>query len=70
MKYLKMLVYLLVIVGAANWGMIGVFKLDLVAAVFGDMTIPTRLVYSLVGLSALLSLIFAAFEKKNECNCM
>lgn len=43
----------LVIVGALNWGLVAAFGLDLVATLFGDMTMLSRLVYGLVGLSAI-----------------
>lgn len=41
------------IIGAINWGLIGFFKFDLVAFLFGDLTILSRIVYSLVGLCGL-----------------
>ncbi len=43
----------LVIIGAVNWGLIGIFKLDLVNLIFGNMTWISRVVYTLVGLSGL-----------------
>lgn len=43
----------LVIVGAINWGLVGVFKFDLVASIFGSMSIISRIVYDLVGLAGL-----------------
>jgi uncharacterized membrane protein YuzA (DUF378 family) len=43
----------LVLVGALNWGLVGILEFDLVATIFGDMTLLTRIVYSLVGLAAL-----------------
>lgn len=52
---LKITSYILVLIGALNWGLVGLFNFDLVAAIFGDMTILSRLVYTLVGLSALIS---------------
>lgn len=48
----------LVIVGAINWGLVGLFKLDLVALIFGSMSIISRLVYCLVGVAGFY-LIFA-----------
>ncbi len=45
----------LLIVGGLNWGMIGVFNIDLVSALFGAMTMLTRVVYVLVGASAIYS---------------
>jgi len=41
------------IIGAVNWGLIGFIRFDLVAALFGDMSILSRIVYGLVGLSGL-----------------
>lgn len=42
----------LVIVGGLNWGLVGFFDFDLVATLFGDMSVLSRIVYGLVGLSA------------------
>lgn len=44
---------ILIIVGGLNWGLVGFFKFDLVAAIFGDMSGLSRVVYALVGLSAI-----------------
>ncbi|MGI6345228.1 MAG: DUF378 domain-containing protein [Bacillota bacterium] len=53
------LALVLVIIGALNWGLIGLFNLDLVATLFGgqDATL-SRIVYSLVGLAGLWSINF------------
>ena len=51
MKFLNYLALTLVIIGAINWGLIGFFRFDLVAAIFGDMSGMSRVVYALVGLS-------------------
>jgi hypothetical protein len=47
----------LVIIGGLNWGLVGAFKLDLVKAILGDGTLA-RLVYVLVGLSAIYAISF------------
>lgn len=44
---------ILVIVGGLNWGLVGILKFDLVAAIFGEMGVISRIVYILVGLSAI-----------------
>lgn len=44
---------LLVIVGAINWGLVGLFGFDLVATILGDMSVLSRTVYTLVGVSGL-----------------
>jgi uncharacterized membrane protein YuzA (DUF378 family) len=49
----------LIIIGAINWGLVGLFGFDLVAAIFGAMGVMSRLIYVLVGLSGLY-LIFVA----------
>jgi uncharacterized membrane protein YuzA (DUF378 family) len=58
MRKLNTLAAVLTIVGGLNWGLVGLFKFDLVAAVFGGMrfgevNVGSRAVYTLVGLSAL-----------------
>ena len=58
MKRVNALAAILTIVGGLNWGLVGLFKFDLVAAVFGGMrfgevNVGSRIVYTLVGLSAL-----------------
>jgi uncharacterized protein len=41
----------LTVIGALNWGLIGLLKFDLVAAIFGNLSTLSRIVYTLVGLS-------------------
>jgi len=53
MKTLKIIAILLVIVGGLNWGLVGLFNFDLVAAIFGAMSSLSRIVYALVGLAAI-----------------
>lgn len=43
----------LVIVGAVNWGLIGFFRFDLVALLFGNLSWLSRVIYALVGLAGL-----------------
>ena len=50
----------LMIIGALNWGLVGLFKFDLVAAIFGDMSALSRIVYVLVGLSGLYTIFIAS----------
>jgi len=57
MNSLKLITQILVIVGALNWGLVGIFSFDLVAAIFGEMSSVSRLVYSLVGISAVYQLL-------------
>jgi len=56
MKTTQIIALILLIVGGLNWALVGLFNFDLVAAIFGDMSVLSRLVYVLVGLSALIML--------------
>ena len=64
MTPLHLITLILLIVGGLNWGLVGLFNFDLVATLFGAGSILARVVYLLVGLSALWQLIplFAAFK--------
>lgn len=46
----------LVIIGAINWGLIGFFKFDLVAFLFGQMSWISRIIYAIVGLCGLYTI--------------
>lgn len=56
MYTLRIIAYILVIIGAINWGLVGLFRFDLVAAILGEMSVLSRIVYSLVGISAIVLL--------------
>jgi uncharacterized membrane protein YuzA (DUF378 family) len=56
MKTLEWIPMLLLIIGGINWGLVGLFNVDLVAMIFGEGSRIARVVYALVGLSALYSL--------------
>lgn len=60
MSTLDWIALALMIVGGLNWGLVGLFGFDLVAAIFGDMSALSRAVYTAVGLSALYSLYTAS----------
>ncbi len=66
MKVFDTIALLLVIIGAVNWGLIGFFQFDLVAALFGTMSAVSRVVYALVGLAGLYSISFFAKDKYRE----
>jgi uncharacterized membrane protein YuzA (DUF378 family) len=54
MRTLDAVALTLLIVGGLNWGLVGAFQFDLVATLFGEMSMLSRVVYVLVGLSAVL----------------
>ncbi len=53
MKVLDVIVTVLLIIGALNWGLVGFFGFNALAAVFGDATAVTRVIYAVIGLSGL-----------------
>ena len=60
MYYVATIGMILLIVGGLNWGLVGLFDFDLVAFLFGEMTLVTRIVYALVGLSAVGACFWAS----------
>lgn len=56
----------LCLIGALNWGLVGLFNFDLVAFIFGTMSVLSRLVYSLVGISAVVLVILAIRNQMNS----
>lgn len=57
-KYLDGTALTIAIIGAINWGLIGLFRFDLVAFIFGDMSWLSRIVYVIVGLCGLYLVTF------------
>ncbi len=57
LKALDWIALILLIVGGLNWGLVGILNLDLVAAIFGAMSVISRIVYTLVGISAIYIII-------------
>lgn len=59
------LALILVIIGALNWGLIGLFQFDLVATLFGgENSLVSRIVYTLVGLSGIYSIKFLVGDRE------
>lgn len=63
MKILDTIVLCLVIIGSVNWGLIGFFQFDLVAAIFGDMTMFSRIIYAIIGICGLYAISFFAKDR-------
>lgn len=64
MKAVYTLALVLLVVGGLNWGLVGLFNFDLVAAIFGEMSMLSRVVYSLVGISSVYVAIVAVTGQK------
>ncbi len=60
MKVIDIIALVLIIIGAINWGLVGIFNFNLVEAIFGGLSVLTRIIYILVGISGLwgIKLIF------------
>ena len=57
MKILKILAFIITVIGVFYWWLVGVLSFDLVASVFGEMTRMARLVYFIVGFSGVITLL-------------
>ena len=64
MKVLYYIALTLVIIGAINWLLIGLFNFDLVATIFGAMSVMSRIIYVLVGRAGLISI--GLYSKVND----
>lgn len=58
MKTLNYIVLTLIIVGALNWLLIGLFKFNLVDSIFGQLSFLSRIIYSLVGIAGIWAVAF------------
>ena len=66
MNILQKICLCLTIIGAINWGLIGLFNFDLVATIFGDMTMMSRIIYSIIAVAGLINiaLLFVDLDHK------
>ena len=53
MKVIDTIALILIIIGAINWGLVGIFNFNLVDAIVGAMSVISRIIYILVGISGL-----------------
>jgi len=63
MKTIGIIAYVIAIIGALNWLLVGILSFDLVAFIFGAGTMLTRIIYSLVGIAGVY-MIFHMFVYK------
>jgi len=56
MKTLDLITFILMVIGGLNWGLVGIFSFDLVAAIFGAMSLVSRIVYIVVAVCTLYHL--------------
>lgn len=71
MKLIKKIAYILIIIGALNWGLFGLTSIDLVETLFGFVPMLARIIYVVVGLSALYILLEKfATHSGSSCDCV
>lgn len=66
MKWFDNTALTLVITGAVNWLLVGIFRLDLVAFLFGELSFLSRAVYTIIGLCGLY--LISLFGRINDMN--
>lgn len=69
MKVTQIIALIITIIGAINWGLIGLFDFDLVASIFGGTnSMVSKTIYSLVGFAGIINirLLFELFEKLDD----
>ncbi|HTP64417.1 MAG TPA: DUF378 domain-containing protein [Geobacteraceae bacterium] len=64
MKVLDVCVWVLLLIGGLNWGLMGFFNFNLIGAIFGEASAFSRFIYALVGLSALYEFFGFTFQFK------
>ena len=66
-RFLNWFCLTMVVIGAINWGLVGFFQFDLIAAIFGGMSSwVSRIIYALIGLSGLYALSFFRFFDRDN----
>lgn len=66
MRIIRNIALLLVNIGALNWGLIGLFEFNLVSTVFGNLSLISRIIYVLVGLSGIYAFSFFDFHDEQR----
>ena len=66
MKWFDNTALTIVIIGAVNWLLVGIFRFDLVAFLFGNLTWLSRIIYALVGLAAIWGISFLFTSNTRE----
>lgn len=63
LKKLFTIAFIFLLIGALNWGLVGILNLDLVASIFGAKSIVSRIIYSLVGISGIFIIVSELLKK-------
>jgi len=63
---LDWIVIILILIGGLNWGVLGLFNVNVIGLIFGEMTTITRIIYTLVGVAAVYLAILSMSLSKKE----
>lgn len=65
MQTLQKVALIFTIIGAVNWGFIGIFDLNIVEAIFGEASVLSRVIYTIVGITGLINigLLFTNYDE-------
>ncbi|NTU69522.1 DUF378 domain-containing protein [bacterium] len=69
MSWFDWVTFVVVIIGALNWGLVGLLNFDLVSSIFGQMTFLARSIYVIVGMAAVymtMGMIYVASKNLNK----
>lgn len=66
MRVLSWIALILLLIGGLNWGMVGLFDIDVISAIFGYKSAISRIIFILVGLAAIYK-IFWGCKKSEAC---
>lgn len=69
MRYVQLVTYAIILIGAINWGFMGFFDMNLVGLTFGYSSLITKFIYSLVGLSAIINMVLEVTVCKSPSRC-
>lgn len=56
METLQKILLVITIIGAVNWGLVGLLDIDLVATIFGELSVLSRIIYTLIAVSGLVNI--------------
>lgn len=65
MRIVQKIALVFTIIGAINWGLIGLFDFNLVTSIFGDATFWTKAVYTLVGVAGIINIMILFLDFKD-----
>ena len=69
MKVADLIPATILFAGGVNWGLMGFFGIDLIATIFGSMSVVSRIIYALVGVSALYEVVmWKSIQRRWECS--